>query len=106
MHGSTFKNHKFKHTGEGPPKIYLCTICQKGFARDKDRKRHEEIHNTELKYECEICGKKFRTKQCYDVHKNDLHRSKYKTFQILSFFIHISKNKELNDPTSQWVKLN
>lgn len=77
LHINSFKNHKFKHSGEKPIKKYLCSICNRGFRRDEQRRRHEETHNIELKYGCEICQKKFRTKVCYIQHKTDLHGSKY-----------------------------
>lgn len=69
------EDHKNTHLGFAPPKKHLCTICNKGFSENRDRKRHEEIHNTDFKYQCEICGNKFRSKQVYHSHKRTQHPS-------------------------------
>ncbi|ODQ59079.1 hypothetical protein WICANDRAFT_23873, partial [Wickerhamomyces anomalus NRRL Y-366-8] len=48
---------------------FVCTVCGKAFARQHDRKRHEDLHSGKKRYECRGvladgvtqwgCGKKF-----------------------------------------------
>ncbi|XP_063545387.1 zinc finger protein 93-like [Cydia strobilella] len=51
------KNHKLVHTGEMQ---YFCKFCPKQFVNSSNYRRHEKIHM--LKYECDMCGKRFDNK--------------------------------------------
>ena len=49
------------HTGE---KSYVCSICDKKFARKDTLQRHQATHSDERKFKCDICpdDRSFKTK--------------------------------------------
>ena len=45
------------HTSE---KSFQCQICRKGFALDKNLKRHQLTHTSKKPYKCKVCDKYFK----------------------------------------------
>ena len=54
-------NLKFNELVVKIEKIFTCTFCNKKMVRRLDMWRHIETHITGLSYECDICGRKFRS---------------------------------------------
>ena len=51
-------------------KIFICTVCNKSMTHKVSMKRHIETHMTGLSYECDRCGKKFRSSNALNAHKS------------------------------------
>ena len=49
-----FSQHKDRHKG-----YKHCGFCRKIIKDEEELKEHREMHINELKYQCEICGRKF-----------------------------------------------
>ena len=55
---------------------HVCSICKKGFKKEKGLKKHMLLHSRERPYSCQDCGKRFRTStylrtHCMGVHVNE-----------------------------------
>ena len=62
---------------------FMCKVCgkdSKGMTKTKDlksnMKNHIEVHIEGLSYSCELCGKKFRSKNSFSNHKSVYHKNK------------------------------
>ncbi|XP_053697129.1 oocyte zinc finger protein XlCOF6 [Sabethes cyaneus] len=56
---------RFVHNSE---ERITCDVCNKGFLRYDDLKRHSVTHNKVKKHACDKCGKKFMTKHAVKLH--------------------------------------
>ena len=63
-----FLEHVVKENG-----MFRCTVCNKTGYRANIR-RHLETHLSGLSYECQICGKNFRSSESRRVHKIKSHK--------------------------------
>ena len=64
---------------------FRCKVCgknsvDKGMTKNKDlkwvMKSHIETHIEGLSYSCQLCVKKFRSKNSFSVHKSNYHKNK------------------------------
>ncbi|GFW73671.1 myoneurin [Trichonephila clavipes] len=55
--------------GENTPPLYVCTICNRGFAQKGNMKIHMRKHTGERPYECPICGVEVLT-ELYDLRRD------------------------------------
>ena len=53
--------------------MHRCTVCQKEMKKPSDMKRHLETHLTGLSYECQYCGKTFRSVNAHRQHISKHH---------------------------------
>ena len=52
---------------------YRCTVCEKHMKKKNDMRRHLETHLTGLSYECQLCGKSFRSDNALCKHRHRVH---------------------------------
>ena len=50
--------------------IWRCTVCDKTMKMKRDMRRHLETHLSGLSYECQFCGKSFRSNDVLRKHKS------------------------------------
>jgi len=55
-------------------KNYRCTVCEKRMSHKTNMKKHLETHMTGLSYDCQHCGKTFRSSNLLNVHKSSKHK--------------------------------
>nr|BCT87207.1 putative transcription factor [Ogataea minuta] len=60
-------------TPSGKPRLYVCNICTRAFARQEHLKRHERSHTKEKPYSCSICSRKFSRRDLLLRHSTKLH---------------------------------
>lgn len=66
---------------------FFCKECQRGFKYATSFKIHQRAHNKEiLGLECEICEKKFVTKQSLTLHKNNNHTENNNLFEMKEIY--------------------
>lgn len=73
----------------------ICDICQKAFSNQKLLRQHKQIHSTEKKFSCKLCGKKFLQQTTVYCHMRKVHEGINK------------KNKDLKllkDSTDEGIK--
>ena len=54
--------------------MFRCTVCNKTERYRVFIRRHLETHLSGLSYECQICGKNFRSSESRRIHKINLHK--------------------------------
>ena len=68
--GKCFKNfncllkHELVHIG----KIYICKVCNRGFAQSSNLCKHEQIHDQIKPFRCEVCNIDFAQNNNLKVH--------------------------------------
>ena len=55
-------------------KMYTCTLCNKRMGHKSNMKKHFETHMTGLSYDCQQCGKTFRSRNVLYFHKSTVHK--------------------------------
>ncbi|KAG7895543.1 hypothetical protein KL936_000251 [Ogataea polymorpha] len=60
-------------TPSGKPRLYVCNICTRAFARQEHLKRHERSHTKEKPFACTICSRKFSRRDLLLRHSTKLH---------------------------------
>ena len=57
--------------------IFKCTVCQKTMSHKYNMKKHLETHLTGLSYDCQHCGKTFRSSNALAKHKHYEHKKNH-----------------------------
>ncbi|VEU22496.1 DEKNAAC103557 [Brettanomyces naardenensis] len=60
-------------TPSGRPRLYVCNVCTRAFARQEHLKRHERSHTKEKPFACSICSRKFSRRDLLMRHSTKLH---------------------------------
>ncbi|SMN20896.1 similar to Saccharomyces cerevisiae YDR216W ADR1 Carbon source-responsive zinc-finger transcription factor [Maudiozyma saulgeensis] len=60
-------------TPSGKPRLFVCKICTRAFARQEHLDRHSRSHTNEKPYNCGICDKKFSRRDLLLRHAQKLH---------------------------------
>lgn len=60
-------------TPSGKPRLFVCTICTRAFARQEHLNRHERSHTKEKPFACNICSRKFSRRDLLLRHSTKLH---------------------------------
>ena len=68
--------------------MFRCTVCNKTEKYRANIRRHLETHLYGLSYECQICGKNFKSSESRRVHKIKSHKGlpRYNFFGSLHLF--------------------
>ena len=61
--------------------LHRCTVCEKKIKDKRDMKRHLETHLSGLSYDCQQCGKSFRSSNALRMHHKN---NRCSFFQIIS----------------------
>ena len=54
-------------------KMFFCRICPSEFSSSEARRLHEKSDHSDVEIECELCEKKFLTKDYLQRHKTQVH---------------------------------
>ncbi|KAM9887204.1 hypothetical protein OXX79_013812, partial [Metschnikowia pulcherrima] len=46
-------------TPSGKPRLFVCAMCTRAFARLEHLRRHERSHTKEKPFDCGVCQRKF-----------------------------------------------
>ncbi|AMD22974.1 HHR205Cp [Eremothecium sinecaudum] len=60
-------------TPSGKPRLFVCSVCTRAFARQEHLIRHKRSHTNEKPYICGICDKRFSRRDLLLRHANKLH---------------------------------
>lgn len=60
-------------TPSGKPRLFVCTVCTRAFARHEHLKRHERSHTKEKPFSCGVCQRKFSRRDLLLRHAQKLH---------------------------------
>lgn len=60
-------------TPSGKPRLYVCSVCTRAFARQEHLKRHQRSHTKEKPFACRICSRKFSRRDLLMRHSSKLH---------------------------------
>lgn len=60
-------------TPSGKPRLYVCSICTRAFARMEHLHRHERSHTKEKPFTCGVCQRKFSRRDLLLRHAQKLH---------------------------------
>lgn len=60
-------------TPSGKPRLFVCGICTRAFARQEHLSRHERSHTKEKPFTCNICSRKFSRRDLLLRHSTKLH---------------------------------
>lgn len=60
-------------TPSGKPRLFVCQICTRAFARQEHLTRHERSHTKEKPYSCGICNRNFSRRDLLLRHANKIH---------------------------------
>lgn len=60
-------------TPSGKPRLFVCGVCTRAFARQEHLKRHERSHTKEKPFGCGVCQRKFSRRDLLLRHAQKLH---------------------------------
>lgn len=60
-------------TPSGKPRLFVCQVCTRAFARQEHLTRHERSHTKEKPYCCGICNRKFSRRDLLLRHAHKIH---------------------------------
>lgn len=60
-------------TPSGKPRLFVCDVCSRAFARQEHLDRHARSHTNEKPYQCGICTKKFTRRDLLLRHAQKVH---------------------------------
>lgn len=60
-------------TPSGKPRVFVCNVCTRAFARLEHLKRHQRSHTKEKPFTCSICARKFSRRDLLLRHSAKLH---------------------------------
>lgn len=60
-------------TPSGKPRLFVCQICTRAFARQEHLTRHERSHTKEKPYSCGICNRNFSRRDLLLRHAHKVH---------------------------------
>lgn len=60
-------------TPSGKPRLFVCSVCTRAFARQEHLTRHSRSHTHEKPYHCGICERKFTRRDLLLRHANKVH---------------------------------
>ncbi|SCU87165.1 LAME_0D09032g1_1 [Lachancea meyersii CBS 8951] len=61
------------HTPSGKPRLFVCKVCTRAFARQEHLARHERSHTKEKPYHCGVCERKFTRRDLLIRHVHRAH---------------------------------
>lgn len=64
-------------TPSGKPRLFVCQVCTRAFARQEHLTRHERSHTKEKPYCCGICNRKFSRRDLLLRHAHKIHGGNY-----------------------------
>ncbi|CDF87769.1 BN860_14070g1_1 [Zygosaccharomyces bailii CLIB 213] len=64
-------------TPSGKPRLFVCQVCTRAFARQEHLTRHERSHTKEKPYCCGICNRKFSRRDLLLRHAQKIHGGNY-----------------------------
>ncbi|SCW04084.1 LAFE_0H05556g1_1 [Lachancea fermentati] len=60
-------------TPSGKPRLFVCDVCTRAFARQEHLTRHERSHTKEKPYHCGVCERKFSRRDLLLRHAHKVH---------------------------------
>ncbi|RCK59042.1 Transcriptional regulator ADR1 [Candida viswanathii] len=63
----------FGTTPSGKPRLFVCQVCTRAFARLEHLRRHERSHTKEKPFSCGVCQRKFSRRDLLLRHAQKLH---------------------------------
>lgn len=83
-------------TPSGKPRLFVCSICTRAFARQEHLTRHERSHTKEKPYCCGLCQRKFSRRDLLLRHAHKIHGGNYGDSIIITSYGTISTNNSNN----------
>ena len=70
---ATSRQERDKAPDQPTERLFTCTVCGKGFAKEYKLNRHSKNHTNDVLYQCETCARTFNNKSTLNTHmKNNI----------------------------------
>ncbi|CCH42801.1 hypothetical protein BN7_2345 [Wickerhamomyces ciferrii] len=87
-------------TPSGKPRLFVCNVCTRAFARHEHLKRHERSHTKEKPFSCGVCQRKFSRRDLLLRHAQKLHAGCDDAIKRLRR--KSARSKSVSSPTPQY----